>query len=138
MSALNLSRDFKAARFQTFANFLRLAHEGIEREPNFHKLRKLGVLKAYYEGKIVLAVSFDIPLPPHKFCLVFARVPSGGKHREAFDVLRSDIGELGRCNMRLDGESDRVLIVCDGSERSDQVVSAGVSIRSSVWLMQPD
>lgn len=102
MNAPESAGKFDALRFEAFTDLLRLCSEGVEREANFHRLRQFGILKAYYEAKLVLAVCFHIPYPPHEFCFVFARVPSRSVHRECQGMLNGNIRKPGGGNVPLD------------------------------------
>lgn len=137
MKPLRLMAEFEAFSLESFANHFRLLIEMAKGENNIYRHRKSGILKAYYEVELVITLNFNIPDPPHQFGLVFFRVPDRDLDRETVNVDPPNVGGFSVSNVALDREADRVLVISDGRQRSNNVVASGVPIRSGVGLMVP-
>ena len=135
MNSLNLFPDnFEALSLQAFYDSLGFFRERYESGGRPRLLRKPGILKEYLEVNLVITLRFEITNPSHYFYLVVHRVPFPPDH-EQMHVVPLDTSYGNAIDMRGHREADCVFQVCDGSERSDQVVAAGVRLRSRIWLM---
>lgn len=121
------------------ANCLRLLNESRQGNRNIHRFRKLGVAKAYLQSDLILVCEIGVPLPPYKLSLAAFRVdPSTNIHLEALGAHHQAARNSGSGQSTGNSESDSMFVVRDFGERTDQVVTAGVGIRSLVWLMLPN
>lgn len=86
--------QFDALGLDAVADLFSFLRKRAKGQHDIYRLRKPGIVKAYYECELVIAVHFDVPLPPHKLSFVFARVPMRDGDGQLFDANPLDGGGI--------------------------------------------
>ncbi len=124
-----------ASRFESLCGQAGLFRKAFERGNSVHRLRKPGIAKGYVEAKLVIAVHFNVPAPPYKFCFVFLRVPPGHKNVHGLNDTPMDRRVSCRSDVADDCQANGVFVVRHLGKGADYVVTSGVAVASRVWLM---
>lgn len=129
------AREVQAGSLKSLYSLIRSHGEFGKRATGVHRLRKNGIVKDYLESKLIVAVKLHIAIPAQQFCFAFLRVPSGYGHFKVFDDSSMEIRIPSGNDMPDDSESNRVLVIRQFSQGANNVIAAGVSVRSWIWLV---
>lgn len=132
---------FTARSFHEFQVALCRCKELIQREPNLWRIRKGGYFKAYVQGKLCAFAEVNpSAAKAEKDYLLFHRVPVGTPYRNLLAILtEADVfPTVDYAPQSTYDEANRMFVVGEARECSQQVVSASVSIPSWVWLLRFD
>jgi len=127
--------ELYTSSMDVFYESLRFGVKGIQSRQDIHRLREVGVLKQYLEGELIIVAHFGISAPPYQFCFVFHRVPYRVTNTNALNILGNNAGKAPPADLEVYGKADGVFFVSHGGERTNNVVTSDIRIRSRVWLM---
>lgn len=135
MTSTSSLAQLRAASFDTFQKAVCLLNKGKRPSDGIHRLRKPGILKSYLETDIIVALNFDVPYPPHKFCFVFHRVPPWHENFHSVGLAPCDVRYSQPTNAWVQDKTDCVLVVRHSSKRPNDVAPSLMPVRSAKWLL---
>jgi len=127
--------QFQASSFEAFYDSVSFSRECFKSRFSNGSIRKSGVLKEYLKVDSLAVAHVQVPYPPHQLYFVVHRVPPPGRNGHCVHKVGPDFPAGPAGGHAGDGQSNCMLFVGDGGERTDRVVASGVAIRSRIWLM---
>ncbi|UZK68659.1 hypothetical protein OKW76_11460 [Sphingomonas sp. S1-29] len=126
---------------QIMQDCLRLISEKVEGGKSIDRPHGRGNIKQYmhYDNVLTLALHAGEPISG-KYHLIFHRIPP---RRKLSEIIAGEHWPLSvrECNLArcaTDGDSDRVLAIGEPSEAPNQIIAAGITIPSWVWVVPSD